>query len=132
MKLNCKITLLVDKQGARIELHDVPSGLTFFRAEMTAEDFMAALGRLGYAGMEKAEIFNLEKIGKTLLIDKIEFEMPEGVPHKELSKVAYQLALEQCPAGWEPDSYFNSRDSFFYKNEKQWARATIRKYVEET
>jgi hypothetical protein len=131
MKLKCKISLLVDKNGARIELHDEPSGLTFFVAQMSAENFMGALGRLGYSEVDKAEVFNLGKIGKKLLISKLEFEMPEGVLHKEQCEVAYRLALEKCPEGWEPDNYFNSQDSFFYKNEKRCARATIRRYVEE-
>jgi hypothetical protein len=60
----------------------------------------------------------------------LEFEVPKWNTDISDKEQAMELAKEHCPYGWTPDLYFNSQDSFFYKDKKRFARTTIRRWVE--
>jgi len=131
MKIDGRITLLVDKDGARFEIRDADANVEFLRFTMKPEDFCAALGRLAYIHCE-LDLNHKEVLGKKRLMDKLEFKMPKDVTYKNQKETAYKLAQIVCPEGWEVCDYFNSQDSFYYKDDDKYARATIVKWVEKT
>lgn len=49
---------------------------------------------------------------------------------KTRKKAAADIADRVCPDGWIADHYFNSQNSFYYKDGQTWARTTIRRWVD--
>lgn len=126
MKLDGRMTLLVDGQKVLLELKDNTSCRTFLTAEINPVDFCAMLGRLAGVPVE-FNVYALNKLGKNMVMDTFEFKMPK-CEWKEQKKIASETVKKLCPKGWEADEYFNSQNSFFTKDNAQWARTTIRKW----
>lgn len=128
------ITILVDGNGARIEVEDDSSGIRFLKINLSAEQFMACLGRLVNVECD-IDVRGLDLIGKTRETAKHEFKIPAelcNLRHKErdyFNKTAQELAQSQLTDGWIADSYFGSQGSFFQKDGEQWARVTIARWV---
>ena len=122
-----QITFLFDEDGANLELTDDVANITFVKVRLNNKQVCQMLSRLGHTECEKLEVFGLNKVGKKHTNKTIEFEIPicdyftrEEIALKEIKKV--------CPKGWVSDNYFNSQTSFFEKDDKQYARVTIRKW----
>lgn len=128
------ITILVGSEGARIEIEDESSGIRFLKINLSAEKFMACLGRLSNVKCD-LDVRNLDLIGKKLEVDKHEFKIPDELYNRRYSERDYfdnaarELAQSQLSDGWIADSYFGSQSSFFQKDGEQWARVTIRRWV---
>lgn len=128
------ITILVDGNGARIEVEDESSGIRFLKINLSAEQFMACLGRLANVECD-LELQGLEQVGKALEVGEYEFKIPaELYSHRYTNRnffddAAQELAQSQLTDGWIADSYFGSQGSFFQKDGEQWARVTIRRWV---
>lgn len=127
--LDGKINILVNRDKTMITLADVNSNLKVVEIELTPQQLSQALSRLSGTPC-KFQFNQSDKIGKMHECKNFEFELPKELQdyHKDYEAI-YQAALAQCPDGWEPDKYFRSQDSFFTKNDKQWARCTIRRWV---
>ena len=121
--------MLFESDGLNIEIYDRASTRQFIKIHMNPNEVTQALGRLCHTECEMAEVFSLDKVGKTMEHKKLRFRMPE-CDYKEREKVAIKLAEKNCPEGWESDNYFNSQDSFFKKGETTMAQTTIRRYVD--
>jgi hypothetical protein len=129
MKLNkAAITILLSKEGMKIELHDQDASITFAEIFLDTVQTCQALSRLGYTGCE-IELRGLDRVGKKMEHKKIEFEIPEGYYKRSHKKDLETLAEKACPEGWISSNYFNSQDSFFIKDGKRYARTTIRRWV---
>lgn len=129
IKFDGKIDLLVGEDGLHIAIYDDTSGITVFEGKVDPIVFCKALGRLSHAPMKEAILFNHNNIGKKLMVDDLIFEMPTD-DYDTRKTVAFKTAKEMCPEGWEVKNYFGSQNSFFHKDGKLHARATIIKYVE--
>ena len=129
MKLkNGRITMLASEDGMKIELHDNDASITFAHIKLTPIQLAQALSRLGYTEC-KIEVHLLDKIGKKMKNKKFTFELPETNTFRNMD-MAKKIAIESCPEGWEPDLHFGSQGSFFTKDGKQYARTTIRRWVD--
>lgn len=128
MKINASISILGCKDGIRIDVVDNDASITFLEVFMTPTNFIrATMERLGNTPCE-AKVFGLDKIGKKMECKKLEFPMPSS-NYTNQEMVAKEEAQRKCPEGWEPDFYFWAQDSFFYKDQKPWARVTIRRWL---
>lgn len=128
MKIKGKATILFDRDdGLRIELECDTSGITFAVANLDKDQTIAALSRQAMVDCE-LDLRGLERVGKTVEIDRIEFPMPYH-HYIEKKDVAAREAVIRCSDGWTPDLYFGSQDSFFKKDGHEWARTFIRRYV---
>jgi len=125
-----RITFLFNHNGATIELHDSDSSATFVKIELTEVQVCTMFSRLGYTETESMEVFNLDRLNKKLVTRSFSFEIPENCSWSNDRDKVKKLAVRKCPAGWEPDLYFNSQGSFFHDGKKFYARTTIRKWVE--
>ena len=134
MKLEGRISIFVDEDGARIEITDHSSMTRFVKATLTSGQFMACLGRQGHVNCDLS-VVGLDKVGKTVENSKLEFKIPAElyeIRYKEpdyFTEVAQLVAQNQLTDGWIADSYFGSQGSFFQKDGEQWARVTIRRWV---
>jgi len=110
-----------------IELIDEASGIHFVDAKMSFEDFAKAITGQAHMKMHfKAR--GLDRVGKVMEHKPFEFVIPKCDYHDRLH-IAEKIAVRICPEGWVPDKYFGSKDSFFEKDGKQYARTTIRRWV---
>lgn len=78
------------------------------------------------------ELKGIENVGKLRESKTIEFEVPEMLDtwSPEGVKRLNAMADKACPEGWRPDYYFGSQSSFFHREDKYFARCTIRRWVE--
>jgi len=131
MKINGKITILVNREQTTIELMDEDANTTFVRVVLTPDQLSSALSRLAYTDCEM-DLFGLDRVGKKMEHKQFEFELPRknmsSRDSEELSVIA-QTILDNNNEGWITDTYFGSQDTFFTKNDKPYARCTIRRWV---
>lgn len=130
-ELKGNITIYIDGDGARIEIGDTNASSVIMKIEMSAKDFLAALGRQAYLPIDM-KVYNLDRIGKVHEHRNFEFEMPEKSDFMRDKETAERIASEKCPEGWTPDLHFSSQNSFFKKDGKNYARCIIRRYVDPT
>jgi hypothetical protein len=121
-----RVSILVGEDGASIEIKDGASRVTFVKLYMSPKEFMAALGRLVYCKAD-IEVFELDKVGKEIETDTMIFEMPE-YSYSNKKEIAEAEALRRCPDGWETNARFDSQDSFFTKDGKEYAKTIIRRW----
>ena len=126
MKINnAKITILVGEEGTTITLLDGDSNTSFAEVTLTPVQLSQALSRLAHTKCE-IEVHNLERVGRTMEHQEFEFELP---PNNNRREAAKKIVLALCPKGWTPSTYFGSQNSFFYRDDKTFARTTIRRWV---
>ncbi len=122
-----RLTLIVGRVGATIELTDNTSGLVFGEIKLNPQQFCEFIG-----GLNKTECFikldNLEYVNRKHLAEIFEFELPNEGLVSINDETIHQIALEKCPEGWVPDKNYSKKDSFFKKENKSWARTIIRKW----
>lgn len=131
MKINGKISILVNREYTTIELIDDDASITFVQVKLTPEQLSAALSRIAYTNCDM-ELFGLERIGKKMEHKQFEFELPrKGLSSKndkELSEIVQKM-LDESDEGWISDTHFSSQNTFFSKDGKDYARCTIRRWV---
>ena len=136
MKINGKITILINRENTRIELYDEDSSITFARLELTPEQLSSALSRLAYTPCIM-EVNGLDKLGKKQEVKTLEFQLPRehmrSNDHDELHEIAQKI-LDEENEGWQAENYFQSQNSFFYKDEIRlpYARCTCRRWIDKT
>lgn len=127
---NGSITLLADRdRGVTIELTDQDAFVRFVEVKMTAQQFVTAMSRMEDVPC-LIECRLLDKLGKKMEHKPFEFLMPKYDNYKDREAIAKEKVIEACPEGWEPDLYFGSQTSFFTRDERNYARTIIRKWVE--
>ncbi len=126
----CKLTiskLYSNKSCVFIQVKDVDAGIKFLEIEIDFEEFAKCL--MGQGEMKCLMKTNkIQNVGKTIKRDTLEFELPMDNYVME-KKDIIDLAKKNCPDGWDVYNYFGSKDSFFTKNNKPYARTQIKKWV---
>lgn len=122
-----KITLLFDRDGAILEIEDGLANVRFVKVRLNREQVCQMLSRLAFTHCEKTEVFGLDKVGKEHENKTFEFELPKH-DYMKARQCALETIKDVCPDGWISDDYFSTRDSFFEKDGKKYARVTIRRW----
>lgn len=119
------ITILINRDRTTIELHDKSSGQVFAVVTLTPDQLSQALSRTSYTDCHTI-VANLDTLNKKMENIRYEFEIPDRRLGKgELTK----LCSKSMPVGWISDDLYESQDSFFTRDGKQYARVTIRRWV---
>ncbi len=127
---DARISIFINRESTTIELHDSVSSIKFAKIILTPEQLSTALSRLSHTPCE-VTVMGFDKLNKTLEVEKMSFELPEGMTSYERDYNRLKtLADAALPEGWVHDNYFNSQDSFYQKDGKRFARVTIRRWVE--
>lgn len=127
-----RITLLVDKDGASLEIECHTSGIKIANIKISPDDFCALLARHAYksCSIEIPDKHYWQNVGKKQVMDNISFPMPDGVPYQERKQIACDLLPAYTPEGWIADTYFGSQGSFSRKDGKDYANTIIRSWVD--
>ena len=128
MKLEGRISVLINRDGTTIEVEDENANARFLKITLTPEQLSAALSRQMAVECE-IEVRGLEKIGKKHENKRFEFEIPSDLANSRNENELQKLAQSLLSDGWIAERYFSSQDSFFKKNGVQYARCTIRRWV---
>ena len=110
-----------------IQLEDKLSSQRFLEVKVPFDLFAQILTGASSREVE-LEVEGLDRIGKKMLMDNMDFVMPEHT-YENRKQVAYEEAKRICPEGWEPDSYFGSKKSFYQRDKQDWVQCIIRKWV---
>lgn len=132
MKQKAKITISRPQYGdgtrkISITVKDTQARHRFLSIEIDYDSFAECLTGLSETECEM-EVRNLERVGKTREIMNIEFKMPgssygnKGIARAEVKK--------HLPEGWQSSDYFSSQNSFFKKDDVNYARTDAYRWVE--
>jgi len=129
--LNANITIRSTYgDSIRIKIQDITSGITFVDVELTRESFInATMNQLACSPVKEATVYHLDKVGKNMEMKPFKFELPAGTDSIHEKEVAESMIDKVCPNGWVPDRGFNTQTSFEHKNNKIYARTSIRRWV---
>jgi hypothetical protein len=109
-----------------IRIRDKSAGISFIEMTMTREQWVnATMNRLAGCSVKSAEVRGLDLVGKTAERKILEFEIPEFRDREYAIKNVHI----HCPGGWTADDDFDSQDSFFEKDDKNYARTSVRRWV---
>ena len=114
------------KEAISIQIEDHKSGIRFLDIELPLDGFAKALTGLSFVECE-FKTRSLEFIGKTKETKEIEFQISGGFHNRKESAV--MEAAIKTPKGWICSNYFNSQNSFFLRDNEDWARTSIYRYV---
>jgi hypothetical protein len=130
-EISASITILASYDDSiRISIYDNASCKEFITLKLTREQFVnATMNRLGNTEIAEAKVGYLDLVGKKMIMETIEFELPGGFDRsKEKAKEVVKNIVNELEGGWIPDTSFSSQNSFFDKCGKPYARTTIRKW----
>lgn len=130
MKLqDARITILFSDKGLHIEVTDEASGTQFLEIELNEKQTCEALSRCSRTECT-AEVRGLDRVGLHLEIAWLVFEYPEDVRYsKDEDRLLVEAMKPHVPEGWTASEYFGSRDQFFTRNGKYYARASLRRWL---
>ena len=129
MKLEGRISILVNREYTTIEVEDSNASTRFLNIKLTPEQLSACLSRQACVPCE-IELKGIEKLGKKHEYKSFEFEIPKKMTsYNHDAKKLQKLAQSKLENGWIADGYFNSQDSFFDKDGKHFARCVIRRWI---
>lgn len=128
MKIQGKISILINRDETIIEIVDDNANTTFCVVKLTPAQLSMALSRQSLIDCE-VEVHGLDRIGKTHENKMYEFEIPESLSSSKHEIELQEIAQSQLHDGWKADRYFSSQNTFFKKDGKHFARVTIRRYV---
>ena len=129
MNINGSVTILFERDGMTIKVHDEDASIEFLEIRLNQEQTCQALGRLGNTECESMTVRALHRVGKKMEHESFDFPMPCSLFDSRCKEIAVAECKRVCPEGWEPDTHFGSQNSFFKKDDKPWARTTIRRWV---
>lgn len=129
MKINAKITLLFNEDGLHIEVEDDKAVIRFLDIHMTPEQTCKVLSRHANVEVESCEVNGLDHVGMKREQKEWIFQMPPGIDFMNRKETATFIAINQCPEGWTPSTYFGSQASFFHKDGAMFARTHIYRWV---
>lgn len=125
---NPKITMLINSGYTEIEIVDSDANTTIVKVRLTPEQLSTILARRGYVDCE-CTIGDLTRIGKKHENKKFEFEITYSKTKEDLALACNEALFAQGMHEWVSDNYYQSQDSFFSRDGKDYARVTIRRWV---
>ena len=125
---NAKITMLVNREYTEIEIYDADANTTLATVKLTPEQLSMILSRQGYVECE-CNTGDLKMIGKKHENKYFEFEIAYTKSKEDLILACNEALLQQGMHEWESDNYYNSQNSFFSKDGKNYARTVIRRWI---
>lgn len=136
MKIEGRISILVGTDSTTIQIKDHNASTRFLEITLSPDQLCACLSRQADVICE-LEVRGLERVGKKHENKTFEFKKPSGIKthgnSREEVDILHAAAIEALKESnmndWIPDKYFGSQNTFFRKENEDWARVTIRRYV---
>lgn len=128
MKIEGRISIFINREYTTFEIEDENASVTFVKIRLTPEQLSAALSRQAMVECE-LEVHGIEKVGKRMEHESFVFEIPKELASSNNEDKLHEIAQGLLSDGWISDRYFRSQNTFFTKDDKQYARVTIRRWV---
>jgi hypothetical protein len=133
------ISILVNEDRTTIEVMDSISSITFVKVTLTPEQLSSALSRFCLTPCEKVEVFGLERVGKKREVKFFEFEHQFDISNRDIERMneegkrfidlVKEETLNRLGEEWHPSLYFGSKNSFYTKDGKKFARTHASRWV---
>ncbi len=116
-----------DRRKIKIIVQDTDAEIKFLEIEMDLCKFVECITGLPSVDCDM-ELKNIQNLGKQKERKTIEFQLPK---EKYLLKdeEIIEIAKKHVPEGWTCDMYFDSKGSFFTKDDKRFARTDIVRWI---
>lgn len=75
------------------------------------------------------EVNNLERVGKIKESKQFKFKIP-SYSHTFKKEIAIKTSKSLKPDGWNSSVNFNLQDSFFMKDNEEWAKCIITRWTD--
>lgn len=125
-----RISMIINRESTTIEIIDDEASLTFVRVTLTPDQLSSALSKMAYTNCS-IEVNGLDKVGKTMINKVHDFDITGlDMPYDKRTHILSEKIKETLPDGWISDNYFNSQSTFFKKDGRDYARTTIRQWVD--
>jgi len=111
-----------------IAVIDADANIQFLDIKIDLDKFSECLTGLGHVECEM-EFRGLQNVGKIAKQKPLVFEVPD-LRYKMKEGEVERLALKATPEGWKHSSCFRSKESFFCKGGKNYARTNITRWVD--
>ena len=118
------------RKKIEITVQDTDAGIEFLKIEMDLGKFAECLTGLSFVDCDM-ELRDIQNVGKQKERKAIEFQIPKERYLLKDEEIR-EIAKEHIPEGWTCGMYFGSKDSFFTKDDKIFARTDISRWVEKT
>jgi len=128
MKINGKISILIEREYTTIKVRDDDACITFLEIRMTPDQLSSALSRLANTDCQ-LELKGLEKIGKTHENDMFEFPMKYSDSKADLELACNEYLFEKGLYELVSDHGYKSQGTFFKKGNEKWVRVVIRRWI---
>jgi len=128
-ELKMRLSILSSEDHVHIGVIDDASGETLADINVDPSVFTAALG--GYSLIPvTGRVGELSRVGLQMVHTRVSFPVPfkRGVRDDELKMLRY-IAQEFGPEGCICDDSFYSQGTFFKRDEKEWATAIVKCWV---
>ncbi len=130
MKIKGSVTLLIGTDNTTLRIEDTEANIHFLEIILSPEQLTALLSRQANVKCD-IKVDGIENVGKKHENKSFEFEIPESVfnSYSNRESAAKAIVDELLTDGWVADNYFGSQGSFFKKQDKCFARVTIRRWI---
>lgn len=92
MNIDAAITFLISGDNTTLEIYDRASSVTFVKINLDPVQLSKILSRLSFVSCD-AEVFGLEKVGKTMENKIHEFEIPTDLTYANKSDESFMDTL---------------------------------------
>jgi hypothetical protein len=132
MEIKGRITFLVGREETTIEVSDEESRTTFLKIKLTPEQLSSALSRLAYTECKNIVVTNLDRVGKKKETKEVILEISDR--HRYSQNPTHwdeltQFVQSKLDDGWVADNYFGRKNSFFSKDDKNYVRCFVVRWV---
>ncbi len=133
MKHKAQITISRPQYGdgrelIHLNITDVDARIEFVELEISYADFTRALTGQAYVVCDM-HVRGLENVGKQRERDTITVEMPE-CSYYDRKATAVAEVHHHIKEGWTSSDYFGSQDSFYTKDNIQYAKTDIFRWID--
>lgn len=130
-KASASISRVQTHKGSHVSIRvvDEVSHMQVCELELSLEEFARLICNESFGDITCHLGDYPERLGKVRESKKIEYLVGEVIYGDGRKEAAIKEGQKHCPEGWTLSEYFGSQDSFFYDDDKMWARTTIMRWV---
>lgn len=125
-KINARLSISYPNTDCvSIRLHDEESGIEFFDADISHEEFSRALSSLSQRPFLHAEVRGSEYLGKRRITEPRTAPVPDSYDREFLTQYVKDNMQED---GWILNAYLGSQNSIYRENGQTMARYSVTRY----
>lgn len=129
---NAKVTILINQDYTTIKIVDGDASTVITEVTLSPQQLSSVLSRLSSVECMECTTGDLSRIGKQMEHRKFIFEQPWAFRRSQtdLECACNEALFKEGLHEWVSDHWYQSQDTFFTKDDVNYVRVTIRRWVE--